>query len=250
MNKKLAITLMALAVILSTLACSGNINGVNFGNDPIEGSGNVVSEEREVSGFSRLELAGLGKLVVEFGEEEALTVEAEDNLLPYIETEVRGQRLVIKMQEGISINPTESITYYLTVVELDSVEVSGLINAILPEITTTDFTLDISGGGDVDIAGLYAARLTVNISGLGDVTVDEGEVTDLVVDISGGGSFKAGDLESEYAEVEISGLGSATLRVSKRLEVKISGGGSVEYYGSPSVDSDISGVGDVEKLGD
>lgn len=250
MNRKLAITLMALAVILSTLACSGNINGANFGYDSIEGSGRVISEEREVSGFSRLELAGLGKLIVEFGEEEALTIEAEDNLLPYIETEVRGKRLVISTKEKISLQPTESITYYLTVVELDSVSVSGLINAVLPEIKTTDFTLDISGGGDVDIAGLYADRLTVNISGLGDVTINEGAVTDQVIDISGGGNYRAKDLESEYADVEISGLGSATLRVSDSLNVDISGGGSVEYYGSPSVNSDISGIGDVEKLGD
>ena len=74
---------------LSMLVASGC--GVTF----IQGSGKVVSESRQVSGFEKLDLALDGEVILTQGEAEMLTIEAQENLLRYIVTEVRGGTLWI-----------------------------------------------------------------------------------------------------------------------------------------------------------
>jgi len=248
MNKRIVILSVILALVLSTLACGVNFNGPDFRS--VRGSGVVVSEDREVSDFNSVDLAGIGNLYIEFGDEESLTIEAEDNFMDYLEADVFGKTLEIKIQSGKNLRPTVSINYYLTVVELDSIEVSGLGSVKLPELDVTDFFVDISGGGDVDIEQLDAKLLEVDISGLGNFSIDGGYVVRQEISISGGGNYKARRLESEEAYVNISGLGNTTIRVSDMLDVHISGGGNVEYFGSPDVTSDVSGLGNIDKLGD
>jgi len=90
----------------------------------------------------------------------------------------------------------------------------------------------------------------VNISGLGDLYVAGGEVAAQEILISGGGNIKARALSTAETTIRVSGLGSATVNVSDHLKVTISGGGSVEYLGSPTVEQNISGLGHVERLSD
>src|SRR5690242_12646963 len=54
----------------------------------VHGSGNVVTEARPVSGFDRVSVSGAGQLKVTQGDAESLTIETDDNLLPYIRSEV------------------------------------------------------------------------------------------------------------------------------------------------------------------
>lgn len=233
------------ALALSALAC-----GITFDNRGIRGSGVIIEEQRAVEGFSGVTLAGIGHLYIEFGSEETLTIEAEDNLLSYIEAEVFNHQLVISIQDGVTIHPEEPIRYYLTVASLDEVVVSGLGDVDVPDLEVDRFQVLISGAGNVDIDSLTADSLEVTISGLGDLNVGDGEVNTQEILISGGGSYSAIRMESAAAKVTISGLGSARLRVSDTLDVTISGGGDVDYYGSPSVSSTISGLGNLNKIGD
>jgi hypothetical protein len=244
MKKLLWIPIVALA--LSTLACSVSFGGLGF--QTVKGSGVVVSEERQVSDFSKVSLSGIGKLYLEVGDEEALVIEAEDNFLDYIETEVRGQTLEIKQQERVTLQPTESIIFYLTVKELDDISISGLGNVEAPDLRTSSLRLDISGGGDINIDSLEADALIITISGLGNLDIAGGEIEDQRINISGGGNYTAEDLSSVDAEVNISGLGNAIVKVQESLRVTISGGGSVKYIGSPEVSSDISGLGTITQI--
>ena len=83
MKKKLFLLILALSI----LACQvGGLMGVR-------GSGNVAEEDRAVSGFTGVALAGIGELTIEVGERESLRIEAEDNLMPYLEAEVRNGML-------------------------------------------------------------------------------------------------------------------------------------------------------------
>ena len=66
----------------------------------IEGSGDVVTETRAVSGFDRVILGGIGELTLIQGEEESLEIEAEDNILPQITTEVRDGTLTISFDDA------------------------------------------------------------------------------------------------------------------------------------------------------
>ena len=82
---------MALLIVTAT-GCESD------SDDAVRGSGDIVTEVREVSDFSEVHLEGSGDVVVEMGENESLTVEADDNLLELITTSVRGSRLVIEFE--------------------------------------------------------------------------------------------------------------------------------------------------------
>jgi len=248
MKKQYILIIVVLVMALSSLACGVNFNG--FGINTVRGSGSLVTEERPVSAFERIELSGIGKLIIRLGSEEALVIEAEDNLLEYIETTVRGDTLEIGSREGMNMQPTEPIIYNLTVKSLDSISVSGLGNVVVPELEATRFSVDISGAGDVNLDSLHAEQLVVSVSGLGSVGIDAGQVSAQTIDISGSGDYNGRNLESQTTDVQVSGLGSATLWATQDLLVNISGSGSVRYAGDPNVDSDISGLGSLDKIND
>ena len=212
--------LIGLAVVVLSLAAFGCEGGVGFRT--VHGSGTVEEKTYEVSDFTSVELATVGRLVVELGETEALRVQAEDNLIEYFEVEVRNGRLEIGSRKNINLIPTKGAYFYLTVKELDTVVISGLGSVELPEMDVPQFSVEISGGGSVDIDGLSGETIEAEISGLGSLSIDGGEVDEQDVVITGGGSYKARNLQSARAEVEIDGLGSATVRVSEHLGVTIS----------------------------
>ena len=245
MRNQTVIVLAIVTLILATLSCEGSL-----GFKTVRGSGSVEEKAFEVSGFSSVDLATVGKLVVETGEVETLQVEAEENLLEYFEIQVQNGELEISDRENVNLVPTKGVFFYLTVKALDTITISGLGDVELPAIEAPQFSVEISGGGNVDIEELTADVLDVEISGVGDLSVDGGTVGQQVIVITGGGNYTARHLESAVADVQVNGLGKATVRVSDRLDVTISGGGSVEYFGDPDVDQDVSGVGHVKRIGD
>lgn len=239
--KKLFPLIVIVALALMTTACIPNT---------VKGNGNVEQETRSIESFDYIELNGMGNVHVELGDEPALEVSAEENLLPYIKTYVRGDSLIIEIKDNVNIVPTEPLDFYITAVALTGIEVSGLADVELPAVETERFTIDVSGAGNINMDELVADSLDVKLSGLGSLDVDGGEVGSQVIDISGSGGYNARHLESQETEIVISGLGSATVSVSDYLRVNISGGGDVNYYGNPEVDSNISGLGDIDRLGD
>jgi Putative auto-transporter adhesin, head GIN domain len=186
----------------------------------------VVSEPRDVSGFDEVELTGVGKLFIEQTGSESLSVEAEEDVLPKIRTEVENSRLRIGLGTNSIINTTKPINYELSVKDLSA--------------------LKVSGSGHVEAEDISADELAVTMSGSGDVQIS-GKVGSQKVDISGSSDYKAEDLESARANVDVGGSGSALVNTSDELEAKVSGSGSIEYIGDPTVEQDVSGSGEVKK---
>jgi hypothetical protein len=242
---KLYLTAIVALILVSTLACNFSVNIRS-----VSGSGELAREEREVGDFDAIRLSGIGTLIIEQGEATELHIEADDNLLRYLESDVRGTTLYLGVEKGTNVMPSQGIRYEVTVTSLEEVALSGFGNVEIDDLETDRFTLDVSGGGDVEIDELIAESLEVTVSGVGNVEVDDGAVRDQEITISGGGNYSARDLASAEAEVDISGVGKATVRVSETLDVSISGGGSVNYFGDPTVSEDISGFGSIDQIGD
>jgi putative autotransporter adhesin-like protein len=193
----------------------------------IAGSGKIVSEPRTVSGFSTVSLSGSGQVLIEQTGTESLTVMTDDNLLPYVKTEVHGDTLELGTKDPMTnLNPTKDIVYKLTVKQLKGLEVSG--------------------SGQADVGGLAQDQLQVRISGSGDVS-GQGTADDLDLRISGSGSYRGPELKSKHATVGVSGSGSAVVNASDTLKANISGSGTVEYIGEPQITQNISGSGSVRR---
>ncbi len=196
-----------------------------------EGSGRVIRESREVGSFQEIAFEGNGRLIIEQGENEALIIEAEDNVLSHIESEVRGGRLEIgftsRRWENI-LRPTKPIRYMLTVRDLQR--------------------LSLLGVGEIDIRELRTQALGITLSGAGTIEAS-GEVDRLEVNVSGAGSLEAGDLRADEVDINLSGAGNAEVWAIESLRVNITGLGRVSYYGDPDVRQSVSGLGELNPLG-
>lgn len=242
--------LLVLSVIV-TFGCNFITQAVGGVLQEVQGSGTIITQDRGVSDFSRVELGGTGQVTITQGDQEALTVEADDNIMPYIRTDVRGSTLYLGFTStatGMRISPSTPIKFNLTMKQISGLEVSGSGNITAPSVDTTSLDLQISGSGNVDVAALQASSVDTGISGSGSVSL-AGRVTDQKVSISGSGKYEAAKLQSQKADVSVSGSGDTTLWVTDALDVRISGSGDVSYYGNPSVQSSSSGSGKIRSLG-
>lgn len=234
-----------------------------------QGSGNVVREERDVRDFNEVELRQVGKLIITQGDEEKLVIEAEDNILPHIETTVSAGCLVIEHEHRLFdwLRPTLPITFYLSVKTLNRTKLSGSGAVECERLKSDRFKMEISGAGKANFGELDSSQLEINISGSGDgrfrhVTADEietrisgsgdltiaGRTTDQGIHINGAGKYEAEGLSSEHASFDISGAGDARVRVARELRANISGSGSIRYYGSPTIRQRVSGSGRIRQL--
>jgi hypothetical protein len=238
----------AVLAVLCAAGLTGCIDSASwgahgFGWRSIEGSGNVIAEARDVSGFDRVSVMGSGELTLAQGDEEGLTIEADDNLLPVIVSEVRGGHLIIG-PENVSVRPSTPIRYQLKFRDLTELHLSGSVRAEADAIKTDRLALHISGSGRVQVPKLEASMLSTHISGSGSATA-AGQVARQEIRISGSGNHHAPELRSDRADVHISGSGNASLWVDEILAAHISGSGRVEYRGAPQVESHLSGSGRV-----
>lgn len=233
-------------ILLLTLACSITFTAPEI--KELRGSGNLVTEQRAVSGFDRIEFGGVGKMSIRQGDVESLTIEADDNLIDHIATRVVADRLIIDMEKNVNFGGMTRINYDLVVKDLSRLTLSGFGDIDMDELETDSLTVMLSGSGNLTLADLQADRLDVTITGFGNTEIG-GEVNDLQVTIKGAGSFKGGDLLSQTARIEVSGFGNVTAWVERDLDVEITGSGNVSYYGLPDVTQNISGFGRLESLG-
>jgi hypothetical protein len=211
------------------------------------GSGQLATQDRVVAGFYGVDLS-LGSLYITQGPREELRIIAEDNLIPYLRTEVIGGSLMISVEPHVNLRPTRAIEFHLTAPTIEGIGISGSGNVTWPGATVDRLALGISGSGSIELFDLVADWLDATISGSGHVRVS-GQAIDQRISISGSGSYGADDLSSATAAVQISGSGSATVWVGESLIADISGSGSVFYYGNPVVAGTVSGSGRIIALG-
>jgi hypothetical protein len=217
---------MALSLLLSACSYLPSRSTANT----ITGSGTLASETRALGGFTEIALAGFGEAEVVIGEPEGVVIEAEDNLLPYLTSEVRGGRLVIGTKPNTSVTTTRPVRYTITVKHLEGIELSGSGNVTVPQVVADRLKFAIPGSGNITAAG----------------TVDELEAL-----LSGSGNVNTGDLQATTARVELPGSGNLVVWATQRLSVKLNGSGSVSYYGKPTeLEREIHGSGAVIGLGD
>ncbi|MBN1976817.1 MAG: DUF2807 domain-containing protein [Anaerolineae bacterium] len=237
MRKRGLVIALALVLLGNALACS-------IVGGPTKGSGTIIKAEKDVSGFSGVTLAAVGNLIIEVGSTEELRIEVDDNLVQQYEVDVDSKMLTIALKEGAQVEPTEEVNFYLTVKELDTIVLTGAGNVEVESagLQAGQFSVDLSGAGDITMAGLNADSLDVEISGAGSLEIESGWVDEQTVILSGAGDYKAEGMQCGTASIEITGAGSATVWVVTRLEVAGTGTGTVEYVGKPEVSAESISV--------
>lgn len=245
MNKRISLVIALIVLLMTNLACQAIFN--RGGGNQVTGTGNVVQEERPVSGINSVLVANQGDLQIEIGNEERLVIEAEDNLMEYLESNVRNGRLILETRPSINLKNTRPIRYTLTVKSLEGVSTTSSGNITAPALEGDIFSIESSSSGDINLEGLIADRLDVKMSSSGDVTIGSGAVSKQTIHISSSGIYDAQPVQSQEADVRLSSSGDASLSVSETLEGTLSSSGNVYYWGDPDVNVRTSSSGKTVK---
>lgn len=213
----------------------------------VRGSGHVTTETRTIGEFSKLAVAGDMDVYFTQGPEKEATVEAEDNVQPYIELQEKGDELIIKIKDHISLKSHRGIKITLTAPHVSDIVLAGSGNIKLVNRFENDgpVKLKITGSGNIE-GTVNSPSVEAVSAGSGDIRLS-GETRDLKVNLAGSGDFEGEDLYTESTKINTAGSGNASVHASVKLDVNIVGSGDVTYKGNPSVESHTAGSGSVKK---
>jgi hypothetical protein len=220
MQHKSLPALLALAAALSW-ALPASADWHLFGT---HGSGVIKTEQRQTGSFDMILSKGSVDADVTIGPQLSVAVEADDNLLPLIHTEVKNGALVIDT-EGNWTSRRDPV-----------------VHITMPSLGA----IGIDGSGDATIRGLAGGALGARVRGSGDISAS-GSVKQLEVVLDGSGDVDCKDLHADDVAVRIDGSGDAKVDAAKTLRVVINGSGDVTYSGDAQVTSSIHGSGDLMK---
>jgi hypothetical protein len=218
---------------------------------PPAAAAEAVRETRPAAGFSRIEIVGDAEVTLRQGTTEGVTLEASQQALRGIDTEVDGRTLSITLTDSRKwwdwvLGGTSTRTPRITIdlIRLDRVEIAGSVRLSAAAIKTDDLRIEVAGACTLDLPDLRATRLRLEGAGAVNASI-AGKVATQDIELSGAGTYDAGELVSDDARVEVNGAGKALVNAARSLKVTISGAGRVSYLGNPKLQQDITGVGRV-----
>jgi hypothetical protein len=212
-------------VVMATLMFVGCNYASHLGTQVI-GSGTKKTEQRNVAAFNAINVSGAYDIDIVSQKSQSLEIEADDNILPLIETDVRDGVLYVHSKKGFSTrnDPHVKIT--------------------VPDIAR----IAISGAGTVNVLDLKNEKFGVETHGAADIRVG-GETNALAIEMNGAGTVDAKNLRAAKASVATNGAARADVYVTEVLSANVSGAGSINYYGDPkTINKSVSGVGSIAKM--
>ena len=212
----------------------------------VRGSGTSASETRTVAEFQAIGLSGSMDLVVRQGAAQSVQVQADDNLLPLLETVVEGNGLQVRWKKGTSLETRAKVLVTVVVPKLTGLAVAGSGDVHMQTFSTPTLALSMSGAGNARLDALTTDDLGIRISGSGDVTA-KGTAAKVKVSIAGSGNVRLNELRADDVTVAIAGSGDAAVNAQKTLNVSIAGSGDVTYTGNAQVKSSVAGSGKVKR---
>lgn len=237
--KSLKIVLVALICVVTVTTASAQMK------KKVQGSGEIATEERKESGFTGVSTSSAIDVFINQGTSFKVTVEADDNILEYIITEVKDGVLRVHPAKNISIRRAKMMNVYVTMKEIDYLSSSSAGDIIAETaIKAEDLKIKTSSSGDVK-AEVYVKNLYLSTSSAGDIIL-KGTADFVDASSSSAGDIKAIDLSCKVAELTASSAGDIKITVSEKVTARASSAGDVHIYGDPDkVDARSSSAGSV-----
>jgi hypothetical protein len=209
---------------------------------------NFETEDRHLTGFNAVNVAGSFDVLITQGTTESVKVEAPADVIKNIITEVKNGSLVIRTKNNFSFNNlfgNKKMVVYVTIKNCNSVSLTGSGDVSFKEgIAANDLSLSITGSGDIT-GKVTTKNLSSSITGSGDLHVS-GRADNSKVNVTGSGDFTGRDLATTSTVVFVGGSGDASVNATSTLKASVTGSGDVNYSGHPkNVSKSTTGSGDI-----
>ncbi|NQU87302.1 MAG: DUF2807 domain-containing protein [Mariniphaga sp.] len=212
-------------------------------NFSIRGNGIKESESRFAQNFNKVKSSGAFNIHISNSNEYEVVINAETNILPYIETEVNGSTLNISIRGVHNLRNTLPMDVYISTPVLEGLKLSGSGEIITDYFVSNNMDVTVSGSGLIETA-VDCHLFEATVSGSGMVYVS-GVADNSKIKISGSGKVDSYDMIVKDCDANISGSGDIYANIERLLDASISGSGSVFYIGSPDINAHISGSGKI-----
>jgi len=274
MNTKIKLFVLTACFLATFSSC--------FEGVVIEGNNEIAEETRPLPVFTEITSSGSFNIYYTQGDSTGLKIEAESNLIPYIETAIFDDRLDIRFASHVNVHINHVVNIYVTSPSISKIQLSGSGKIEADSVSGNKLTLDVSGSGNIqshfygqnfqssisgsglmniiadcdtvktNISGsgrlileTYKCLLTdITISGSGkaELTGSSDKATFLIV---GSGKISAYEFPVKKADITVSGSGDLYVNVLEFLEANISGSGNLHYIGTPKISFNSSGSGNL-----
>lgn len=237
-------------LFIGFLVVLGVLVHASCGRVSVQGSGNVVTEKKEVVAFTKVNIDAPLKAVINITQgTPSVTITGYENLLKLITVKEVNGGLEIVTNDNIDWETDKDIVVIIHTPQLTDLELHKSGNTVVKGAIVTDrFNCHLSGSTDLTIDALQTKNTDVSISGAGSIKINGGEAATASYEISGAGNVKALPLQSQEVTVEVSGAGTIAITALRNLNVAISGAGNVAYKGNPTINKSISGAGSLKQL--
>jgi len=219
--------------------------------ETVKGNGQVKKENREVSAFTSLTVGGAMDVQIAYGNSNSISVEADENLLPYIETSVENGKLTIKSKKNINLKTKSKMVVHVSMTKIVSIQQSGSGNITGNGAFTNDgkTNISMSGSGNIQLGFDSFKDLDLSIAGSGNMDLKSGTTNNIEAKISGSGNIDCLSISSSNVSLKISGSGNVKVFANNSIDAKISGSGNIFYKGNATnIISKVSGSGKVIKI--
>jgi len=230
---------------------------------PIRGNGNVVTHDYDFSDFDKIDVGDTFVVYLSQGDNEEVTISADENLFPFISVEKINGRLKVHTTRNISY--ADDLSIYITMIDIDEIEISGASEIYSTELLEVEKLLvDISGASEGELE-IFADHLNIELSGSSEVYLDlvanivyvdesgasdvelVGETGYLHIMASGSSALTAFSFLSDYCDINCGGASHADINVIDQLSVIASGASNIRYMGQPAIEIvELSGSSTLE----
>jgi len=225
-------SLLFLALILLLASC----------DDAIVKPGDDTVETRALTDFTKLEVNGCIDVTFQVSEVFEVEIEAGENHIDFVDTDVVGDWLII--DERLVNIGNNDIRAFVRAPNLDEILLNGSGDIDAANLDAETIEVRVVGSGDINVDAL-SDFMVASVSGSGDITIS-GDTGDLDLTVKGSGDINARNIVCDIAEVHVKGSGDVKVNVLQELFASISGSGDIHYWGNPEiVNTNVSGSGDI-----
>lgn len=224
--------------ILTLLIIGTNLNAQVF-TKKITGNGKLITENRSLSDYDKIDVAGSFEVKLVKGKEGAISINADENLMEYLETEIENGHLKIQPKKDYQLKSTKTIVITVSFEMIDAISLAGSGNVRSADVlNATNLNLNLVGSGEINLP-VSTKNLTSHIAGSGNIKLS-GNSDVFRSEIAGSGNLEGYDLKATASHINIAGSGNMKIHAVSEIHANIAGSGNVIYSGNPTIEKSKS----------
>ena len=214
----------------------------------ISGNNKEVTQQITTQKYDKINVSGSIDVELVRGNEGSIILEAEENLIEYIEIYCKNNTLTIKIRNNTYIDNNKQIKVLVPLEEISEVSLAGSSTIVGRDaFEMENLEVSVAGSGEMSI-NITAQKLVLNVVGSGTLGI-KGTTQNCTINVAGSGNLQGERLICKNVVARVAGSGVSIFTCNETLKAYVIGSGSIQYKGNPKVlESKVVGSGSVENI--